>query len=313
MKKIFTLIACTFNLVVNAQQKMNTFHIIDSLSGKPVASTSVTIVRAKLSITTEQDGIFKIPGDLSVMRDTVILNTQTYMPFKIPLNRLSNMDTIRLTRYAIEINNEKVKYKDDTLLNDYRKQDIVHYAGINTETANFEYLQLAQQFYTNKPGIFLKEITLNRLAFGLDDSEHTWTGLAHLDPTKFRIRIYDIDPITHGPGRDLCTKIIEEQKSSGSQVSINIKKYNIIIPNTTFFVAVEWLRDFYNAGYSITYDPKQKKMTRLPNYHPAIGISAATGEKLNIWGMNFKHEWKPYGYFMPFGTDLAMKAVIKYN
>jgi hypothetical protein len=72
---------------------------------------------------------------------------------------------------------------------------------------------LAQQFIRNKPGIFLKEITLNRLAFGLDESDHNWLrGLAYLDPTKFRIRIYDIDPLTHGPGRDLCTRIIEVTK-----------------------------------------------------------------------------------------------------
>ncbi|MES2375185.1 MAG: hypothetical protein V4553_01335 [Bacteroidota bacterium] len=312
MKKLITLIACFGTLFANAQQKMNVFYVVDSLSGKPIPSTTVTIVRAKLSITTEKDGIFKIPGDLSAMRDTVILNTQTYIPFKIPLDMLSDMDTIRLTRYGTEIKNEKIKYKDDTLLNDYKKRDVVHYAGVNTETANFEYLQLAQQYYTNRPGIFLKEITLNRLAFGPDDSDHTWTGLVFLDRTKFRIRIYDIDPVTHGPGRDLCTRIIEEKKSMGSQVSVNLKKYNIIIPNTSFFVAVEWLRDFYNAGYSTAYDSKQKKMVRQPNYHPAIGISATTGERLNIWALNFKHEWKPYGYFMPFGTDLAMSAVIKY-
>lgn len=312
MKKTFTLIACIFTLAANAQEKFNTFHIVDSLSGKPVASTTVTIIRAKLSITTERDGIFKIPGDLGRLRDTVILSTQGYQTYKILLNKLDGRDTIRLAKYAFEIKNEKVKYKEDTLLNDYNKRDIGHYAGINTETATFDYLQLAQQFYTNKPGILLKEITVNRLAFGLDLSDHTWTGLVHLDPTKFRIRIYDVDPVTNGPGRDLCTKVIEVSKSTGSQVAVNLKKYNIIIPNKTFFVAVEWLRDFYNAGYSIAFNPKQRKMTRLLNYHPAIGISAVTGDKLNIWALNFKHEWKPFSYFMPFGTDLAMSAIIKY-
>lgn len=312
MKKIFTLIACTVTLLVNAQQKFNTFHIVDSLSGKPVASTSVTIIRANLSITTEKDGIFMIPGDLSAMRDTVILNTQTYKPLKIPLHKLNGMDTIRLARDIIEAHNEKLKYKDDTLLNDYPKQDIVHYAGINTEISTFDYLQLAQQFYVAKPGIFLKEITLNRLAFGLDISDHTWTGLVHLDVTKFRIRIYDIDPITNGPGRDLCNKVIEESKSAGSQASINLEKYKIILPHTSFFVAIEWLRDYYNAGFSHNYIPELKKEVKQLNYRPAIGISPITGNKLNIWGLNFKHKWQPFTYFMPFGTDLAMKANIEY-
>ena len=312
MKKIITLIACVFTFLANAQEKLNTFHIVDSLSGKPIPSTSVTIVRAKLSITTEKDGIFIIPGDLTGMRDTVILNTLSYKQTKIPLHKLNGMDTIRLAKFITELNKQELKFKDDTLLNDYQKQDIVHYAGINTETANFEYLQLAQQFYITKPGSVLKEITLNRLGFGLEMSTSTFTGLVRLDLTKFRIRVYDIDPIAHGPGRDLCNKVIEESKSSGRQVTINLKSYKIMLPNTTFFVAIEWMRDYYNAGYSITYDPQQGKTTRELNYRPAIGISSITGKKLNIWALNFKYEWKPFTYFSPFGTDLAIKATVEY-
>jgi hypothetical protein len=312
MKKIFTIIACLFTLLSNAQQKLNKFHLVDSLSGKPVPSTSITIVRAKLSITTEKDGIFMIPGNLALMRDTVILNTQSYKQVKLPLYKLNGIDTIRLVRNIVTTTVGDLKYQNDTLLNDYKRQDVVHYAGINTETANFDYLQLAQQFYVHTPGIKLKNITLNRLAFGLELSTRTFTGLVRLDPTKFRIRIYDIDPITHGPGRDLCNKIIEESKRSGGQLTVNFKKYNIVIPNTVFFVAVEWLRDYYNAGFTMAFNTETKTISRQLNYRPAVGISAVTGENLNIWALNFKREWKPFTYFMPFGTDLAMSAAIEY-
>jgi hypothetical protein len=311
MKSIITLIFCLFTLLVNAQDKLNKFHIIDSVSSKPVPSVAVTLIRAKLSITTEKDGIFMVPGNLALLRDTVMLYAQNYKPRKILLRSLNGRDTLRLIKYDAELKEVSAKYNTDTLLNDYRKKDVVHYAGVNTSIAKFEFLQIAQQFYTAKPGIALKSIKLNRLSFGLDVSDNTWTGLVHLDVTKFRIRIYDIDPITHGPGRDLCSKIIEERKSVGSQVSINFKKYNIIIPNTTFFVAVEWMRDFYNAGYSIAVD-LEGKTTREINYRPAIGISPVTGNALNIWALNLNREWKPFTYFMPFGTDLAMSAVIAY-
>lgn len=311
MKKITALLLCLFSLLANAQEKLNKFHVVDSLSGKAVPSVSITLVRAKLSINTEKDGIFMIPGNLAILRDTVILYAQNYKSCKMLLRSLNGRDTLRLIKYDAALKNSLAKYDADTLLNEYRKKDIVHYAGVNTSIAKFEYLQIAQQFYTTKLGTSLKSVKLNRLAFGFDISEYTWTHLVHLDVTKFRIRIYDIDPITHGPGRDLCSQVIEESKSFGSQVSINLKKYNIIIPNTTFFVAVEWMRDFYNAGYSISYD-KEGKKSREINYRPAIGISAATGDKLNIWTLNLKREWKPFSYFMPFGTDLAMSAVVAY-
>lgn len=298
-------------LRANAQEKLNKFYVIDSLSGKAVPSVSVTLVRSKLSINTEKDGIFIIAGNLSAMRDTVILYAQNYRTDKMPIRQLNGRNTIRLTKFVADFKSASTKYNDDTLLNNYRKRDIVHYAGVNTNTAKFEYLQLAQQFFTPKPGTVLKSIKLNRLSFGLDESDYTWTHLVHLDVTKFRIRIYDIDPITHGPGQDLCTKVIEESKSVGSQASINLKKYNITIPNATFFVAVEWMRDFYNAGYSISKDEKGN-VNREINYRPAIGISAVTGNRLNIWALNIKREWEPFTYFMPFGTDLAMSATIAY-
>lgn len=311
MKKLTIVLFYCFVLRTSAQDKLNKFHVVDSLSGKAIPSVSVTLVRAGLSINTEKDGIFMIPGNLASLRDTVILYAQNYKLNKLLIHQLDGRDTLRLTKYAIDLESEPAKHTNDTLLNNYRKQDIVHYAGVNTPIAKFEYLQIAQQFYTTKPGIALKSIKLNRLAFGLDTSDYTWTHLVHLDVTKFRIRIYDIDPVTHGPGRDLCSEVIEESKSSGSQVSVNLKKYNITIPNTTFFVAVEWIRDFYNAGYSISYD-KEGNKSREINYRPAIGVSAVTGNTLNIWSLNLKREWKPFTYFMPFGTDLAMSVVIAY-
>ncbi|MFD2871412.1 hypothetical protein ACFS5N_02955 [Mucilaginibacter ximonensis] len=311
MKYFITIIFGLFTLLSAGQNKINTFHVVDSLSGKPVPSTSVTLIKARLSITTEKDGIFQIPGNLSLMRDTLVIYVQNYKQRRLTLRQLNGMDTIQLSRYNIKLNNAIAKFDVDTLLNDYKKNRIVHYAGVNTSTAKFEYLQMAQQFYTTKPGVSLKSIKLNRLSFGLDDSDNSWLGLVHLDVTRFRIRIYDIDPVTHRPGRDLCSKVIEESKRVGSQVSINLKKYHITIPNTTFFVAVEWMRDFYNAGYSVSYDDNGKT-TREINYRPAIGISPVTGNALNIWALNLNQEWKLFTYFMPFGTDLAMSAVIAY-
>ncbi|WP_214071045.1 hypothetical protein [Mucilaginibacter sp. dw_454] len=311
MKNILTAIICLLTLRVTAQQKMNKFQIVDSLSGKPVPSASVTLVRAKLSINTEKDGIFIIPGDLAVLRDTVIFYAQNYRPEKLLLEQLNGRDTIRLARHEDASTNTSIKYNADTLLNDYLKRDIVHFAGVNTTTAKFEYLQLAQQFYASKPGVVLKSVKLNRLAFAMDTTDYTWMPSVHLDKVKFRMRIYDIDPITHGPGHDLCNKTIEISKIVGSQITVDLKKYKIVVPHKTFFVAVEWMRDFYNAGYSVSVD-QEGKQTRELNYHPLIGIAATTGPTLNIWAQNFKREWKPYTYFMPFGTDLAMSAVIAY-
>ncbi|MGF7077936.1 hypothetical protein [Mucilaginibacter sp. UYCu711] len=320
MKKALLIIACIFSLYANAQEKINTFHLIDEDTRKPVPSVSVAIIRAGLSITTEKDGVFAIPGDLDKMRDTVILYVQNYAERKIQLHLLNGLDTLWLKKLpGPTVSNIRVNVKADTLLNDYRKEDVGYYTGLHSGDSPFGYLQLAQQFTVAKEGTILKNVTIHRLAFNLN---YDWAGGRDRDPyqnrytelehTKFRIRVYDIDPATGAPGKDLCNETIEIKDRDESGVGTNLKTYNIIIPHKTFFIAVEWLRDYYNMTYTRVYNADYRKIKKLTNYRPSIGISPIKGDKLNIWALNLKHEWKPFTDYSPDFTDLAIKAVIKY-
>jgi hypothetical protein len=167
---------------------------------------------------------------------------------------LSNVDTIKLRKNVYSGNNKmKTSFKNDTLLNDYNRLDITYYAGLHNGDSEFQYLQLAEQFDVPKAGMLLKNVVINRLAFYqyyITQYENT-----ELEYTKFRIRLYDVDAITGGPGKDLCNEIIEVKSSDQKQKDINLKSYNIVIPNKTFFVAVEWLRDYYNLELVRIYNP----------------------------------------------------------
>ncbi|RYE55797.1 MAG: hypothetical protein EOP48_09410 [Sphingobacteriales bacterium] len=267
---------------------------------------SVAIVKARLAITTEKDGIFSIPGDLEKMRDTLVLSAQNYIILKVALDKLSGIDTLFLNKLAADSIPAEFIAKKDSLLNDFDRKDIVYYAGIHTETSLFEYLQLAQQFDVSQRGILLKSVVINRLAFMVNSDN------GGLQFTRFRIRIYDLDTLTGGPGRDLCSQLIEIKNRERRQLRVNLTQYKIALPSRTFFVAIEWLRDFDNMGYSTVFDEKLWKEVKHVNYRPAIGISPLKGKKLNIWGLNMKREWKPYTYFSPDYTDLAIEATIAY-
>jgi hypothetical protein len=79
MRKVLILIACIFSICAQAQQKLNRFHLVDQESGLAIPSVSVAIVKAKLLMTTEKDGIFIIPGDLKRMQDTIMFYVQNYL------------------------------------------------------------------------------------------------------------------------------------------------------------------------------------------------------------------------------------------
>lgn len=304
--KILLLILNFIAVTALGQQQLNKFHIVDAETNKAVPFVSVVIRRAKLSITTEKDGVFIIPGNILAMRDTIVFQAQNYAPVRMSLPVLALSNNITLSKYKFDAAGPAQKYKHDTVINVIDKHEIDHYAGIDTETSNFDYLQLAQQFEAPAIDSKLRRIKVYRLAFN-DAPGYT------TQHTTYRLRFYDIDPVTKGPGRDLIKDVIEIKDGENVQHGIGLSKYNIVIPHQTFFVAVEWLRSVANAGYSMLYDPKTKRNKQRDNYRPAIGIAPKTGKQLNIWGLNFKRQWQPYTYFMPFGTDLAMTATLEYN
>jgi len=308
MKTLFTFLLLVLVTRVHAQDKLNVFHIVDSDTKLPIPSVSVSIIRARLAINTENDGIFSIPGDLSAMRDTIILAAQNYQVFKSPIRELKGRDNIQLARVAFLAPPKQPVSKPDTLLNDFNSSDIEHYAGIKERATPFEWLQLAQRFDSPKIGGVVKNISIYRLVFNLNSERQM--DYASMEYTKFRVRIYGLDSLTHGPGRDLCSKVIEAKSNGKRHIKIDLTNLNIIIPDPAFFVAVEWVRDFHNMGYVRLNNADGLTMDRVINYRPAIGISPVKTNNLNIWGMNFRRAWLPYRYFSPDFTDLAIKAEV---
>jgi len=292
---------------LHAQQKINTFHVVDSLTKKAVPSVSISIVRAKLAISTEKDGVFSIPGDLSKMRDTVIINAQGYVSYKTMLHQLNGIDSLKLLRIEHQTVPIDSIGKQEIVLNSVKKADVAYYAGLHTETAKFDYLQLAQQFHLPKAGAYLKKINIIRLAFNISyESQRDAVGM---EVTRFRLRIYEVDTLKGGPGTELSKRVIEISNKDNQSLGINVSNYGIKIPGKSFFIAIEWMRDFTNQGY-VMLQEKSGRTVQLVDYRPAIGIHPVKGKILNIWGLDLNRQWKPYTYFSPDFTDLAITAVV---
>ncbi|TCD01173.1 hypothetical protein [Pedobacter psychroterrae] len=312
MKRMILFLLCILTLSLKGQEKGNAIYIADRTTKLAIPSVTVAIARAKLAITTEKDGLITIPGDLKRMRDTVIFAVQTYQTVKYALQDLSGVDTIFLNKIDAEPLIGVTDARTELVLNDYDRKEIALYAGRQTETSRFECLQLAQQFEVSRAGMLLKQVVIGRLAFVLDYFDTIQRDLVGIEETTFRIRIYDVDSLTGRPGKDLCNKIIEVRDKDNRQFTVNLSPYKIAIPNKTFFVAIEWMRDFRNMGYDMVYDEKIKKEVQIFSYRPAIGISPLISSELHIWGLDFKGNWKPYTYFSPDYTDLAIKATVAY-
>ncbi|MEJ7559949.1 MAG: hypothetical protein WKF66_16675 [Pedobacter sp.] len=310
MYRILISLIIVFACDVQAQEKLNTFHVVDSISKKPIRSASVTLMRAKLSMSTESDGIFIIPGNLKLLNDSVIIYSQGYGVFRTLLNRMDGMDSIKLAKQQFKLDTTDLTGKQESILNPFKVKDVVRFTGINTATTPFEYLQLAQQFYLIKPGAQLTKVRIRRLAFSNIDYSNT-LSYKGIDYAKFRLRFYAADSLQPGPGREICTEIVEVSDRDNQQISVDVEKYHIMVPGKSFFIAVEWIKDFVNQGFSNVFDRKTYSVKQSVNFRPAIGILDKRGNQLNIWSLNLKRQWKPFTYYAPYFTDLALTAIVK--
>jgi hypothetical protein len=107
---------------------------------------------------------------------------------------------------------------------------------------------------------------------------------------KFRVWIYDVDTISGGPSTKLLEDIIIV-KTAKRNVTINVEKYNVKIPNDVFFIAVEWLFEDENR-----YWEKQKSFNgvklKVPNYEPGISQRINNNiDKNYTWGLHKNGKW----------------------
>ena len=309
MLRILILLIIVSAVDAQAQQKLNTFYIVDSISKKPIRSASVTLMRAKLSMSTESDGIFIIPGDLKLLNDSVIIYSQGYNLYKTLLNKMDGLDSIKLVIQQIKQEPIELIGKNEIALNPFKVNNIDRFTGINTVNTPFEYLQLAQQFYLQKAGAQLVKVKIRRLAFsGIDYSKIiSYKGI---DYAQFRLRFYAADSLKAGPGKEICSEIVEISDRDNRQINVDLEKYHIIVPGKSFFVAIEWIKDFVNQGFSNAFDRKSNSIKQSVNFRPAIGILDTQGDKSNIWSLNLKRQWKPFTFYAPYFTDLAITAIV---
>lgn len=139
-----------------------------------------------------------------------------------------------------------------------------------------------------------------------------------------------IDSALQEPVSSITVSLLEKKltTATNSQGYFRINSDETIVNDTLVFSSVGYLTykvpisTFVNNSVIVLsasnaslaqVEIKRRKLQskKLINYRPAIGISPIKGSKQNIWGLNLMKQWKPYTYFAPDFTDLAITAIIR--
>jgi len=294
MKSIKIFLLFLFPIISNAQ---NIFEgvILNKVTKVPIPYASIFLLKGKTGVNADENGLFKLDISNRQVDDSLIVTCMGYAPLKFPVQNpdklwsaSAKIELIELVHNLKEVVIPNNNFKNSVTLNQFEEPPGRYYGS-----GNF-IAQLAQHFVSPSENAMLKDIKIARFSIPL------------LMPQKaiFRIRVYDVDPVTKQPANDLTDEVIEV-KTKSKIVELNLEKYKIYIPNKDFFIAIEWLRIPYNAT-----ETKINGKT-VTNYAPNIGWTKNQASNMEIWELGLNNVWGKFPSFLN-ANNLAIAVSLKY-
>lgn len=243
--------------------------VISEQTGEPVAFASVTLMNTNIGTNADSSGKFTL-RTVIMFPDTLLISSGGYKECKILVANLDGNILIKMTPYNIEL--------DPLIIRTYKSiQKISSFPSCGSDLfVNDGYvIQMAKKFTVPIGGCKLQFIELCKSTRN----------------ARFRIRVYRTNPLNSSiPDEDLMDSVLEVI-SSKQRIKVDLSSYQIIIPDSSFFVAIEWLL----LPENITKDKKTHpvKMNSSIKYAPFIGIKLTNGRSVNSIALkDFQGRWR---------------------
>lgn len=248
-------------------------NIVNKITKEKIPFATVGLTKENIGTNADENGKFSLTSKKYVT-DSLVISCVGYETSKFSVDNLPSNLQFEISERQIELRTIIVKnnFKSSYTLNDYSN------CGFNSYTSSGSVTQIAQHLQSPIANSLLSEINICKEA----------------DNSLFRIRVYDMDPISGKPSFDLADTIIEV-KSGKRHVKINLEKYNIVIPEKDFFVGIEWLYIPFNENN--VKGKKDGQKINYSRYNPFIffrnrGCNKDNLEKsLEAWQLDFRRKW----------------------
>lgn len=269
--------------------------VFNEKNNLPIPFATIGLVNENTGINANEDGRFRLNNPSQKLNDTLILSSVGYKTKKIAISIYSDTQiNISLAEELIPLAEVRLapNYKwAISTLNEFRD------CGNYFVTSNGYLQQIAQPFRMPKKKGRLLEVKI-------------CTEKSKLPDRKFRIRVYDMDSLTGGPGTDLCTELIEVT-TKGEAIIQNMKTFNIEIPGKEFFIGIEWLKISENERK--LKGPENKLISNPKVYYPMVAWREFTDNSFTEgWELNYNGTWQPLSQTFKRKKALYVSAKVEY-
>lgn len=306
--------------------------IINRTSEAPVPNVNIRLARERITVKSNAQGYFRISSADSVVKDTLIFSSVGYQTLKLLTSAYQKNGFIFLvptttTLEEVSITNGKLQI---VRLNKFNLSDIKEdppgskpsLFPVVTYPFSPRNRFFAKLFTAPQGNVVLTRVDLGRRE--LDETKYPDKPLvtSHIK-TRFLLHVLSVDPKTGAPDTLLFSKIIN-LTDKALWVELDLRKDNIIISPSEFYIAIEWMHIPFNEVIKLFYAPKVRKVSKKGNqiledvseyttlYEPAL-IEYKKKKPAVSWIKNHENKWQRYdSATSDEKREIALSATISY-
>ena len=247
--------------------------IVSKATKMGVPYATVGLIKLNSGTNANDSGYFQLHAAVN-SEDTLIISSVGFVTAKIASRQV-------LPNVIIELEEKSNVLKEVVLipllgktatLNSYKE------CGVNSYFSAGFVTQIAQLFEAPVPNSKLTAIHICKQG----------------DQSTFRIRIYSRNPTTGAPGYDLSERVIEVQ-SSKRFVTVDVSKFNLLLSEADFFIAIEWIKIPQNERK--IKSKLNNKAFNYVGYSPYLFFKNRTNvpdllaKGAQVWQLTYKGTW----------------------
>jgi hypothetical protein len=244
---------CCFLPVTVFAQKVYEGQVVNASTEAPLEKATVLLLKAKIAISTNNQGYYRLVVNESVAYDTLQISYIGYKTYLLPVTKYKPKMFILLIPADNKLNQVDIKGdKTKTVVLD--KFNVADIKDLRTELMTKDGIVmggyfttpiwttgiLAKLFEAPQTNVKLNTIDIGRRELSIPASPEDLPLATASKYTRFLVHVILPDAVTGKPGKTIFTKEVS-LTDNALKITLNLKDQNIIIPTTKFFIAIEWL------------------------------------------------------------------------
>lgn len=297
MRWLYLFLWCGALSPLNAQEILLEGFVRDADTKTPIPYVNLSILNTLKGTSTDEKGYFYIEVPEVFLQKQIHISALGYEDQITIVGNLFESGTIYLKEAVFELDEVVIA---DELGNSEILNPISSYSVTSGFTSSATPWVLALYF----PNIGARPKLVDKVMIYFQQTDDTDRKEA-----KFRLRIYEVDPDTGTPGRDLLREsLVLNTPGSASHLTVDLSEYQIVTPREGVYIGLEWLFIPSNWYRSVRIDPISKEKYVEDRFAPTFGgvYSSNFNFKTMIYGMG---SWNPFGVVSREGDKTFVPAI----